>query len=113
MSEDRVIGVAILDRTETPEELVMRCQKRTGEIFVCAIPVYRKGTEKVYQNQWAYETQLDTLNMTPSVNMPGRPFHNAFSWSVRFQFYDPDKFGSPRIQLEEANKPDTTSALHD
>ena len=111
---DMVVGVAVLDAEAG--ELYIRCRKACGEVFDTCIPVYPEGQPKTREHQWHYRIVGDTLHLGPSVNMPGRPFHNAASWSVRFVKHakdDPAYAEHPHMQLRDANIPPHDRRLHD
>lgn len=109
---DHVVGIAILDKTEFPEELLIRCRRANGEEFDSCIPVYEKGKPKVRTHQWQYTVVGDTLHITPSVNMFGQGWHNEANWSVRFVQFDQARFETPRDQLRIFNEP-RLPRLHD
>src|SRR5258708_2802237 len=80
---DRIVGIAVLDKTEWPETLHVLCEKSDGHRMPTSIPVYEKGTDKTLENQWQYVTKGDTLEVTPSVNWIG-VFHNDSKWEIPF-----------------------------
>lgn len=104
---DEIIGVAVIDRRGNEcrggcEDLHVACKCSDGRVLVCDIPVYADGKPKTLTHQWKYSVSGDRLNMTPSLNWQG-VFHNGSSWSVRFVEYDPNEYGSPRMQLKALN----------
>lgn len=103
---DFVAGIAILDRTMTPQRLAILCRPAGKHDRVEIIPVYAKGTPKPVTHNgaaWEYEIHGDRLFVTPSVHCrsqrprPGgderdpsqwewqTDFHNAGSWDVQFR----------------------------
>lgn len=82
------MGIAVLDRDEKPHQLHILCQCADGQKRHTDIPVYTDGEPKEMTHQWKYSIQGDTLHVTPSVNWLN-VFHNAGSWSVRFQEWKP------------------------
>ena len=95
---DEIIGIAILTRTK-PQELVVVCRKANGQTFLQRIPVYGVTEGKPAEHAWQYRIEGDTLHVTPSVHIRYQVpqekgveapwitrFHNAGSWSVKFQW---------------------------
>lgn len=94
---DMIVGIAILDRTMTPQRLACLCRPAGKPDRIDIIPVYEKGTPKpVTPNgaAWEYEVRGDRLFVTPSVHARSQhpltlewrtDFHNAGSWDVQFR----------------------------
>jgi len=99
---DEIIGTAILFEEEGVEILLIRCKCGNGRILPSDIPVYPVGGKRVREHQWEYTVRGDWLDVRPSVNWVG-VFHNAGSWSVKFQRFDPTKWKCPGDQFREVN----------
>lgn len=98
MSADTIIGVAILDRTMTPQQLIVQPKRGDGKfINPIVIPAYEKGTPKpaaLNGHAWAYEVRGDRLFITPSLHIRHQnpltlewvtDFHNGYTWDVQFR----------------------------
>jgi hypothetical protein len=98
VSADRVVGVAILDRTMSPERLIVKLERGDGKpINPTVIPVYPKGTPKPATRNgaaWEYEVRGNRLHITPSLHVRHQnsltlewvtDFHNGYSWDVEFR----------------------------
>lgn len=110
---DEVIGTAVLDKTLSPQRLVVLCRTSRGTVLTEVIPVYPRGSPKPTTHNgaaWEYIEDGETLHITPSLHcMSKRPasgtdhdveanwiwqtdFHNGYNWDVKFQLAD----GRPR-----------------
>ncbi len=105
---DKAVGVAILDKREYPERLILILKTEGKAPHVSSIPVYEKGQpEPGYA--WQYEVVGDRLHITPSLRESTtgpsgelvEKFHNDYSWSVRFELALPGVFEF--TQLRKAN----------
>jgi len=99
---DRVIGIAVLDKTDSPERLYIRCETSAGKHLSTEIPVYPIGSPKLMEHQWEYKISGDRIYMTPSVNWVG-VFHNEGAWNVQFVLFDPAEFQYPGDQFRSLN----------
>jgi hypothetical protein len=110
---DRVVGVAVLDRTVEPEVLHVLCfadRPGGGFVFPHSIPVHEEGKPPASGCEWTYRVQgKGMLRVRPSVRVQGKTrcgrdaaFHNAADWVVRF--VDRDLLVvEPSLQLRLAN----------
>ena len=87
---DRIVGIAVLDRTVHPPALYCLFQRADGEQNTDDIPVWTDGDPVVRQHQWHYSIVDDTLHVNPSVNWPSWNFHNEGTWSIPFRMFSPD-----------------------
>ena len=100
---DRVVGIAVLDKTDSPERLYILCETSDGRRLPTSIPMYLRGTPKILPAQWAYTIVGDSLEVTPSLNWVG-VFHNAGNWSVKFIEFDPKEYEHPGDKFRAANR---------
>lgn len=90
MSKDVVIGIAILDKSRSPEHLLVRCQPYGKPEEFASIPVYARGTAKPQTPAWEYFDMGGILEVRPSLRImshkDGDPdrFHNDGVWTVKF-----------------------------
>ncbi len=99
---DQIVGIAVLDKTSSPEELHILCQTAAGRRLQCSIPVYPAGTPKSLADQWKYTVVGDRLEVTPSVNWIGH-FHNSGNWTVQFVIFDPKEYQSAADKFRAVN----------
>jgi hypothetical protein len=106
---DQVVGTAILDKSLSPQKLIVLCHTTSGLKLTEVIPVYPRGSQKPVTHNgaaWEYVEDGETLHITPSLHcMSKRPakgadhgdesswvwqtdFHNSYAWSVKFQLAD-------------------------
>lgn len=103
---DEIIGIAILDNSVRPRRLYAIHRCGDGRQFIDDIPVYDHREPKPCEPCWAFRMEGDWLHVTPSVHWryqvpPNETwhtrFHNAGSWSVRFQYAEPPESGSHQV----------------
>lgn len=95
---DHVVGIAILDRTMSPERLIVKLERGDRKfINPIVIPVYAKGAPKPATHNgaaWEYEVRGNRLFITPSLHVRHQntltlewvtDFHNGYSWDVEFR----------------------------
>lgn len=96
MQGDRILPIAILDRSLRPQRLYFyRCRK-DGIKHSDSLPVYPAGSAKPCEPAWCYEVHGNMLHVRPSLlirtTIPDGDkmkevelFHNEGFWTVQFE----------------------------